>query len=131
MRYSDPIKSNTNFVSSTHRAALLQILYLYRLYQKGYNSLMLSVSISTLKNSLSQYLRHVKRGETVVIMDRDKPVAEILPFAKSKQNKEGDLAILESQGLIRRGDVGKLKSWKPSLQKKFIKIAGSACEKTR
>lgn len=51
-------------------------------------------------------------------MDRDKPVAEILPISDSRQNKEGDLSLLESQGLIRRGDTSKLKSFKPSLGKK-------------
>lgn len=83
---------------------------------------MISVSISSLKNRLSHFLRHVKKGETIIIMDRDKPIAEILPFSQSKENQEGDLAVLESQGLIRRGDPSKLKTWKPSLQKKNVGV---------
>jgi prevent-host-death family protein len=41
---------------------------------------MRSVNIGTLKNQLSSYLRYVRKGEEVVVHDRDKPVARIIPF---------------------------------------------------
>ncbi|MGD0368506.1 MAG: type II toxin-antitoxin system prevent-host-death family antitoxin [Acidobacteriaceae bacterium] len=41
---------------------------------------MRTVKIGALKNQLSAYLRHVRNGEEVVVLDRDKPVARILPF---------------------------------------------------
>lgn len=41
---------------------------------------MRSVNIGTLKNQLSAYLRLVRNGEEVVVRDRDKPIARILPF---------------------------------------------------
>ena len=40
------------------------------------------VNISNLKAHLSKHLRHVRRGYTVTIMDRDTPIAEIVPLRK-------------------------------------------------
>lgn len=39
-----------------------------------------SVRIAELKSRLSAYLRRVKRGETVTVMDRDTPVAQLVPL---------------------------------------------------
>ena len=36
------------------------------------------VKISELKARLSEHLRHVRRGHTITVMDRDTPVAEIV-----------------------------------------------------
>ena len=83
---------------------------------------MISVAISVLKNRLSEYVRHVKKGETIIVMDRDQPVAELRPFAQAKNNLEGDLALLESQGLVRRGNPKKLKSWTPGFNKKNLGV---------
>ncbi|MBN2388882.1 MAG: type II toxin-antitoxin system prevent-host-death family antitoxin [Anaerolineales bacterium] len=41
----------------------------------------ISVGTRELKNRLSQYLRRVKAGETVVITERGKPVGQIVPIA--------------------------------------------------
>lgn len=41
---------------------------------------MRTVNIGTLKNELSAYLQYVRNGEEVVVKDRNKPVARILPF---------------------------------------------------
>jgi len=38
------------------------------------------VKISELKAHLSEYLRHVRRGHTVEVLDRDTPVARVVPF---------------------------------------------------
>jgi prevent-host-death family protein len=38
-----------------------------------------SAGIAELKTNLSAYLRRVKRGETVTVMDRDTPVAQLVP----------------------------------------------------
>ena len=37
------------------------------------------VKISELKAHLSEYLRHVRRGHTVEVLDRDKLIAQIVP----------------------------------------------------
>jgi prevent-host-death family protein len=38
------------------------------------------VRIAELKARLSEYLRAVRRGETIAVLDRDTPVAQIVPF---------------------------------------------------
>ena len=45
----------------------------------GHNEAMKEVRIAELKARLSSYLRSVRRGETVTVMDRDTPVAHIVP----------------------------------------------------
>ena len=40
---------------------------------------MRSVGLKTLKNKLSEYVRIARAGETVLITDRNRVVAEIIP----------------------------------------------------
>ncbi|HYM90245.1 MAG TPA: type II toxin-antitoxin system prevent-host-death family antitoxin [bacterium] len=40
---------------------------------------MKQVRISELKAKLSEYLRAVRRGETIAVLDRETPVAQIVP----------------------------------------------------
>jgi prevent-host-death family protein len=40
---------------------------------------MKTVRIAELKARLSEYLRAVRRGETIAVLDRDTPVAQIVP----------------------------------------------------
>ncbi len=58
-------------------------------------------SVSEAKNKLSSLLDQVKGGETIVIAERGKPVARLIPVPPS----DGDarLVRLEREGLIRRG----------------------------
>ncbi len=39
------------------------------------------VGIAELKARLSEYLRHVRRGEVVTVLDRDTEIARIVPLA--------------------------------------------------
>jgi prevent-host-death family protein len=41
---------------------------------------MRQVRIADLKARLSEYLRAVRRGETIAVLDRDTPVAKIVPL---------------------------------------------------
>ena len=41
---------------------------------------MKAVGTAELKSRLSKYLRDVRRGETVTVLDRSTPVARIMPF---------------------------------------------------
>jgi prevent-host-death family protein len=41
---------------------------------------MKTVNIGTLKDNLSSYLRDVRNGEEVIVQDRKKPIARILPI---------------------------------------------------
>lgn len=62
---------------------------------------MKTVTISQLKNSLSAYLKRVRAGETVVILDRQEPVA-MLERIDAAEHPEGRLTRLEQAGALRR-----------------------------
>lgn len=60
-------------------------------------------SITETKNQLSALLDAVRHGETVLITDRDKPVARLEPVVSDKPGSmDGCLARLERNGIIRR-----------------------------
>jgi prevent-host-death family protein len=70
---------------------------------------MRTVNIGTLKNQLSAYLRYVRNGEEVIVRDRNRPVARILPFTLPLP-AEGDYAAEEAY-LIATGQM------RPALEK--------------
>jgi antitoxin (DNA-binding transcriptional repressor) of toxin-antitoxin stability system len=58
-------------------------------------------TISQLKNRLSAYLEKVRAGGTVLILDRDQPIARIERIEAA--DRPGDrIARLERAGLLRR-----------------------------
>ncbi len=62
---------------------------------------MQKATISQLKNHLSAYLRKVRAGQALVVMDRDEPVARI-ERVEAGGVADGRLARLERAGLVRR-----------------------------
>ena len=54
-------------------------------------------TISQLKNSLSAYLKKVRGGQSVLILDRNEPIA-VLERVNSNERPEGRLARLEQAG---------------------------------
>ncbi len=69
--------------------------------------------IAELKNNLSRYLEHVRGGGSVLVLDRDQPVAQIVPMQRAVRGsagKEARLERLERRGLVRRG-AGGLPDW--------------------
>jgi prevent-host-death family protein len=68
--------------------------------------IMKTAAVSELKARLSEYLNQVKAGMEVLITDRGKPVARLVPVSRKKDIKES-LVRMEKQGLIRLGP-GKL-----------------------
>jgi prevent-host-death family protein len=63
---------------------------------------MKTAAVSKLKAYLSDYLNQVKAGTEVLITDRGKPVARLVPIARTKAAKES-LTRMEKQGLIKLG----------------------------
>jgi antitoxin (DNA-binding transcriptional repressor) of toxin-antitoxin stability system len=63
---------------------------------------MQKATISQLKNRLSEYLRKVRSGETILVMDRDEPVARIERIEPGATGYDR-IARLEAAGLVRRG----------------------------
>jgi antitoxin (DNA-binding transcriptional repressor) of toxin-antitoxin stability system len=72
----------------------------------GYQMAMTPVNVAELKNRLSHYLRLVRRGQAVLVRDRDHVIARIEP-AGSHDAAAGDeaarLSELEARGILRRG----------------------------
>lgn len=63
---------------------------------------MKSASISEAKNRLSAYIDRVRRGETVVITDRGRPVARLAPLEPgSKLQHDAHLEELARLGIVR------------------------------
>ena len=58
-------------------------------------------NISNLKNRLSSYLRKVRAGQTVLVLDRGRPIARIERVTGAAAGEER-IARLEAAGLIRR-----------------------------
>lgn len=46
-----------------------------------HNHVMKKVRIADLKARLSEHLRKVRRGQTLTVLDRETPVARIVPYA--------------------------------------------------
>ena len=65
---------------------------------------MKKASISATKNQLSALIERVRHGETILITDHDRPVAKLAPIAAGNNSESaGQLAVLERQGIVRRG----------------------------
>jgi prevent-host-death family protein len=58
-------------------------------------------TISEIKNRLSAYLKKVKAGQSILILDRDQPVARLVRVER-EQHPDDRLTRLERAGLVRR-----------------------------
>jgi len=78
---------------------------------------MTTVKIADLKNNLSRHLAHVRQGGELTVLDRDTPVARIVPFAPrpagatrtgrastARQESTARLGELQRLGIISAGD---------------------------
>jgi antitoxin (DNA-binding transcriptional repressor) of toxin-antitoxin stability system len=65
---------------------------------------MKSVNVAELKNRLSHYLRLVRRGEAILVRDREQVIARLEPAgdAAASGSDAERLAALERKGAIRR-----------------------------
>lgn len=61
---------------------------------------MLTVGLKTLKNKLSEYVRAAANGETVLVTDRDRVVAELIPPREGRSPAVEDALLAEA---VRRG----------------------------
>jgi prevent-host-death family protein len=62
---------------------------------------MRSANIAELRNRLTQYLREVRAGEEIIVRDRQRPIAKIVPFTVG--DDDADDAALVAAGLMRKG----------------------------
>ena len=62
---------------------------------------MLSTGIRELKNNLSRYVQRVRAGERVVVTDRGRVIAELVPASEEGRRRGSRYASLVSAGVIR------------------------------
>lgn len=83
---------------------------------------MRQVKIADLKNNLSRHLLHVRAGGDLVVLDRNTPVARLVPFDSATAPREraakadaywtdDRLADLERRGTVARGRSGNVAAW--------------------
>lgn len=61
---------------------------------------MKAVGLKVLKNKLSEYVRLAERGETVLVTDRDRVVAELVPPERTRSPVLADALLAE---VVRKG----------------------------
>jgi len=80
---------------------------------------MKTVGVRELKNRLSEYIRRVRSGESVLVTDRGEVVAELTP--PGQELGAGDVApglrVLAKRGLATLGTAGEASSY-PALPRK-------------
>jgi prevent-host-death family protein len=80
------------------------------------------VKIADLKNNLSRHLARVRKGGEITVLDRDTPVARIVPFAhhehaatsasgRARTAGADRIADLARQGIVSPGDPRALAGW--------------------
>ncbi|MBM4339765.1 MAG: type II toxin-antitoxin system prevent-host-death family antitoxin [Deltaproteobacteria bacterium] len=77
---------------------------------------MIATGIKELKNRLSYYLREVKKGEKILITERDQVIATILPIERGEEDSK--LLSLVKEGFA------SWKGGKPTGSHRPIKIKG-------
>ena len=66
-----------------------------------------TVSISVLRSQLGRFLAAVRRGETVLITDRNAPIARLVPVEKADTDRSSEIPAwfleLARRGVVRLG----------------------------
>ena len=99
---------------------------------------MQAVKIADLKNNLSRHLARVRRGGELTVLDRDTPVARIIPFSHVEAgghraaDRPGDkteaaerIAALARQGVVSPGSARAVADWLEDHQP-IVRPAGTA-----
>ncbi len=83
-------------------------------------------NIAILKNNLSKYVKAVREGEEVIVMDRNQPVARLVPYREearpkrrraSAADEEARIDDLYQRGVIsHRGDPAAVAAWAKSVK---------------
>jgi len=91
---------------------------------------MQSITIGDLRKRLKQYLQQVRAGDEVIVCDRQRPIAKIVPF--TVDDDDADDAALVSGGLMRKGS-GTIPSsfWRARRSRLTIRAAVSAVRADR
>ena len=60
---------------------------------------MRSANIAELRDRLTQYLRQVRAGEEIIVRDRQRPIAKIVPITLDEESDDEELV---AAGLMRK-----------------------------
>ncbi len=82
------------------------------------------VGARELKARLGTYLRDVREGIAVVVTERGRPVAEIVPIARSRSPVRAHLEELASRGEMTLAEPGALVEVEP------VRISGGSLSRT-
>ena len=86
---------------------------------------MTTVSVTEAKNNLSKLLKKVRYGESVLILDRNIPVARLEPLDGTEPGEDPRITELVRHGVIKRG---KKKLSKDFFTRPLPKLKGSLVE---
>ena len=82
-----PAPKGVNFGESVQMTKSSRIFGCFKMIPKlayltsfDYLLVMISVRIADLKSRLSEHLRQVRRGESLTVLDRNTPIARVVPF---------------------------------------------------
>jgi prevent-host-death family protein len=73
---------------------------------------MRSVNVAKLKDRLSEYIRMAKRGEEVVIRERNLPVAKLVPFEAEGATEEELRLVAEGKMRLPKMKYDEKKLWR-------------------
>ena len=73
---------------------------------------MRSVNVAKLKDRLSEYIGVAKRGEEVIIRERNLPVAKLVPFEASDATEEELKLVAEGKLRLPKVKFDEKKFWK-------------------
>jgi prevent-host-death family protein len=85
------------------------------------------VGVRELRQNLSVYLRRVRRGETLEVTERGRPVATLHPIVGQNHG----LARLEARGIPLRRGGGNLADLSPPVKVKLKRRLGEVLEELR
>jgi prevent-host-death family protein len=60
----------------------------------------MQLGIAELRNRLSYYLKQVRNGGRVVVLDRGEPIAELVPYSPASDDLQGRIAAMSQEGWI-------------------------------
>jgi len=82
------------------------------IWRDGYDVHM-EIGTAELRNRLSFYLRLVRRGRRVVVTDRGRPVAQLVPFASGNDDLHTRIAEMAAEGVVSAQPVRKRREIRP------------------
>lgn len=117
--------SNDKSVKTSHAIRDAVLWPLTPHYNYSYNGHMEKVGTAELKNGLSRYLRKVRKGASILVLDHDEPVAELVPVGQGRLGKKKrtlDEAVAE---MVARGALLPPKFKKPLKVSKSLDLGGN------